>query len=246
MKTARRSSMGDLIDTVLRHAMAEPPESALEIMRLSLVDWLAVGVAGQGEPVTRITREMVQAEGGTQQATMFGGGRGPARGVALANGAASHALDLDDTHFAHIGHPSVAVTPAALAVAEQQGLGKAAMLRAALAGSEASIRFGVAFGRGHYQTGFHQTATAGAFGATVAATRLVSDDPGVMQQALAIVSTRASGLKSQFGTMGKPYNAGLAAANGGRGSSAGDTRLYLVKTGHRRAFGVYRRAFGVL
>jgi 2-methylcitrate dehydratase PrpD len=41
----------------------------------------------------------------------------PARAAALANGAASHALDYDDTHFAHVGHPSVTVLPAALAVA---------------------------------------------------------------------------------------------------------------------------------
>ncbi|MGB8624264.1 MAG: MmgE/PrpD family protein, partial [Paracoccaceae bacterium] len=32
--------------------------------------------------------------------------------------------------------------------------------------------------------------------------------------ALGLTGTRASGLKSQFGTMGKPYNAGIAAANG--------------------------------
>ena len=31
---------------------------------------------------------------------------------------------------------------------------------------------------------------------------------------MGIVSSRASGLKSQFGTMGKPFNAGAAAANG--------------------------------
>jgi 2-methylcitrate dehydratase PrpD len=35
-----------------------------------------------------------------------------------------------------------------------------------------------------------------------------------MSQALSLVATRASGLKSQFGTMGKPFNAGLAASNG--------------------------------
>ena len=35
-----------------------------------------------------------------------------------------------------------------------------------------------------------------------------------IRHALGVVSTRAAGLKSQFGTMGKPYNAGIAAANG--------------------------------
>jgi len=35
-----------------------------------------------------------------------------------------------------------------------------------------------------------------------------------MEHALGLCSTRAAGLKSQFGTMGKPYNAGIAAATG--------------------------------
>jgi 2-methylcitrate dehydratase PrpD len=35
-----------------------------------------------------------------------------------------------------------------------------------------------------------------------------------MRNALSLVATRASGLKSQFGTMGKPFNAGIAASNG--------------------------------
>ena len=69
-------------------------------------------------------------------------------------------------------------------------------------------------GRRHYELGFHQTATAGAFGATVAAGRLYGLTRDQMRHALSLVSTRASGLKSQFGTMGKPFNAGIAAANG--------------------------------
>jgi 2-methylcitrate dehydratase PrpD len=36
----------------------------------------------------------------------------------LVNGTVSHALDYDDTHFGHVGHPSVAIMPAPLAVAE--------------------------------------------------------------------------------------------------------------------------------
>jgi 2-methylcitrate dehydratase PrpD len=35
-----------------------------------------------------------------------------------------------------------------------------------------------------------------------------------LRNALSLVATRASGLKSQFGTMGKPFNAGIAASNG--------------------------------
>lgn len=210
-KTVRKTFM---THDWLTPALADPTDDALAMMRLSVVDWLACAMAGRAEPVAQLTRAMALDEGGHAQATLFGGGQVPARAAALVNGATSHALDYDDTHFAHIGHPSVAVNSAALAMAQRQGADFDVFLRACLAGCEASIRFGLALGRGHYQVGFHQTGTAGAFGATVAAGLLLRLDDLQMSHALGLVSTRASGLKSQFGTMGKPYNAGIAAANG--------------------------------
>jgi 2-methylcitrate dehydratase PrpD len=191
------------------------PAASLRMMQLSCLDWAAVGIAGAAEPVAQITRAMVLEEGGTPQASLIGhASRVPARAAALVNGTISHALDYDDTHFAHIGHPSVAVIPAALALAEAQGADGAALQSAALIGVEASIRVGLWLGRAHYQTGFHQTATAGAFGAGLAAARLMGLDAAGCAMVMGLLATRASGLKSQFGTMGKPFNAGLAAANG--------------------------------
>jgi 2-methylcitrate dehydratase PrpD len=134
--------------------------------------------------------------------------------AALVNGATSHALDYDDTHFGHIGHPSVAIYPAALAAGEMIGASAGDVGDAFLIGAEASIRIGMTLGRGHYNRGFHQTATAGAFGATIAAGRLMGLERERMRSALGLCATRSSGLKSQFGTMGKPYNAGIAASNG--------------------------------
>ncbi|MGG7644653.1 MmgE/PrpD family protein [Rhodovulum sp. YNF3179] len=191
------------------------PRPTRAMMRLSLFDWAVCGIAGRDEPVARITRGLALADGGAAEASVIGAGpRLPVRAAALVNGATSHALDYDDTHFAHIGHPSVAVIPAALALAERTGADGAALLDAALVGVEASVRVGVWLGRGHYQTGFHQTATAGTFGAAAAAARLLGLDAGRAAHALGLAATRAAGLKSQFGTMGKPYNAGIAAQSG--------------------------------
>jgi 2-methylcitrate dehydratase PrpD len=188
---------------------------ARRLAEFSLFDWMVVARAGADQPVSAIVRDLVEADGGAPVATVIGGGkRLPARAAALANGTISHSLDYDDTHFAHIGHPSVAILPAALAAAEEAGCGAAEVRDAFLLGAEASCRIGMVLGRGHYQRGFHQTATAGAFGATLAAGRIHGLTPVQMRHALSLVSTRASGLKSQFGTMGKPYNAGLAAASG--------------------------------
>ncbi|MDA5094784.1 MmgE/PrpD family protein [Aliiroseovarius sp. KMU-50] len=201
--------------TAFSHVPLDDAANALEMMRLSLLDWAAVSIAGVAEPVSRITREMGLSDGGRAQSSVVGSAtRLPARQAALINGATSHALDYDDTHFAHIGHPSVAVVPAALALAEAEGCSGQELLEAALVGVEASIRVGMWLGRSHYQTGFHQTATAGAFGATVAAARLLRLNATQTAYALGLCATRAAGLKSQFGTMGKPYHAGLAAQTG--------------------------------
>ncbi|WP_415221439.1 MmgE/PrpD family protein [Pseudophaeobacter arcticus] len=192
----------------------QPSVLARQMARLSVLDWLACGCAGTAEPVSRILRDQALSEAGAAQATLFGGTQVPARMAALANGTISHALDYDDTHFAHIGHPSVAVFSAAFAVGEGQDKPLAQVIEAALFGMELSIRVGLWLGRSHYQKGYHQTATAGAFGATVAAGRLLGLNTDQMEMALGLCATRAAGLKAQFGTMGKPYNAGLAATAG--------------------------------
>ena len=182
--------------------------------KLSALDWLACGLAGTSEPVSKILHTSAVAEGGNPTANLFGGGGTSARMAALVNGTTSHALDYDDTHFAHIGHPSVAVYPAVFAMGQQLNRTLSEVLQAALIGMEVSVRIGLWLGRSHYQSGFHQTATAGAFGAGAAVGRLANFDETQMAQMLGLISSRAAGLKAQFGTMGKPYHAGLAAAAG--------------------------------
>lgn len=191
------------------------PQDTRDVLRMSLLDWVSVAKAGVDEPVSKAVREMVLAEAGTGRAHVFGADSLlPARAAALSNGSTSHALDYDDTHFLHIGHPSVAVFSATLAVAEQVGATGQAFLEAALVAFESSCRIGAWLGRDHYEAGFHMTATAGCFGATLGAARLLGLDQAQMRAALGLASTRSSGLKAQFGSMGKPYNAGIAAANG--------------------------------
>lgn len=186
-------------------------DDAREMMRLSIFDWAVCGLAGRTEPLAAILRGKALYEGGRGVATLIGGGKVPARAAAMVNGAISHALDFDDTHFAHIGHTSVAVVPAALAMAEARSATMGEFVDAALIGSESAVRVGLWLGRDHYEVGFHQTATAGAFGATLAAARLNGADPKV---AIGLAATRAAGIKAMFGTMGKPWNAGLAAETG--------------------------------
>ena len=199
---------------------AELPRSATDVMRLCLLDWLIVGRAAKGDAVAE---SALAYAGGQGEASLFFGGGATARMAALANGTVSHALDYDDTHFAHIGHVSTVVIPAAVAVGEARGASFETILRAALMGAEAATRFGVWLGRDHYQIGYHQTATAGAIGAAVAAS--VAAGHSDARAALSNAAGFAAGLKAQFGTGMKPVNAGMAAANGVEAVLMAEARL---------------------
>jgi len=191
------------------------PEPAREVARQCVLDYLGVAIAGAGDPLVRILIDEMAEAGGTGQASVVGRSlRLPALSAALVNGAAGHALDYDDVNIAMPGHPSVGVLPGLLALAELKGSSGREVLTAFVAGYETACRIGMALSPGHYALGFHSTATIGSFGAAAACVRLLGLDAEAAATALGIAGTQAAGLKSQFGTMCKPFHAGKAAQNG--------------------------------
>ena len=204
-------------DTLVDFITASPapaPDDA-RIVELCLLDWASVTLAGREEPVARIVRERAAKEGGRAEAEVCGlAQRLPARAAALVNGVTSHALDYDDTHFASLGHPSVTVIPAVVALADSAGASMHEVKQAVLIGAEVALRLGVWLGREHYRTGFHTTGTAGTFGAVAGAAKVMGLDRARTGMALGLAASLAGGVKAQFGTMAKPMHAGLAAAAG--------------------------------
>ena len=152
--------MDQLLDLAAtpREAFSAP---ASTLARFSFLDWMACGLAGRQEPVAKKLRTLAQVEAGRPVASIFGGVGAPARMAALVNGATSHALDYDDTHFAHVGHLSVAIYPAALAVAEELNASAGDTMAAFLAGAEGSIRLGKLLGR---KTSRNDARSSGAIG----------------------------------------------------------------------------------
>jgi len=191
------------------------PADIRAVARQAMLDWFAVTLAGSREPLSSIIAEEAAREGGTGVATLVGRrAKAPPLLAALVNGTTSHALDYDDVHLSYIGHPTVAVLPAILALGEAIEASGRDILTAYVAGYETLCRVGVAVAPGHYALGFHATATAGSFGAAAACARLLKLDPARTAMALGIAATEAAGLKSMFGTMCKPLHAGKAAENG--------------------------------
>ncbi len=195
---------------------ADLPEDVRALARQCVLDYLAVTLAGAGEPLTSMLLAEMEEAGGHPAATVIGHrARLPALSAALVNGGASHALDFDDVNMAMPGHPTVAILPALLALAEARGSRGSDVLTAFVAGYELQCRVGRTIAPGHYDgLGFHATATVGSFGAAAACAHLLGLDAAATATALGIAGTQAAGLKSMFGTMCKPLHAGKAAYHG--------------------------------
>jgi 2-methylcitrate dehydratase PrpD len=191
------------------------PVPVRELAGQCILDYLGVALAGAEDPLVRILLDEMTEAGGAPQSSIIGhDARLPALSAALVNGAASHALDYDDVNMAMPGHPSVAILPGLFALAELGGSSGREVITAFVAGYETACRIGAALQPGHYNLGFHSTGTVGTFGAAAACARLLGLDAEATAIALGIAGTQAAGLKSQFGTMCKPFHAGKAAQNG--------------------------------
>ena len=188
---------------------------ARRLVRQCVLDYVAVTLAGAAEPLTAMVLAELAEQGGAADATVFlHGGKLPALSAALVNGTAAHALDYDDVNLAMPGHPTVAILPALLALAEETHASGADLITAFVAGYETQCRIGLLVAPTHYDDGFHATGTVGAFGAAAACAHLLKLDAQQTAHALGIAGTQAAGLRSLFGTMCKPFHAGKAAHNG--------------------------------
>jgi 2-methylcitrate dehydratase PrpD len=188
------------------------PGSVRQVKRAAL-DLLGVTLAGSTEPAGERARAYAASQSAVGPAAVIGGGLrlSPAL-AALANGTAGHALDYDDIGLG-AGHVSVAVMPAALAVAEHTGATGAEFVEAMVLGYEVAGRLNRIAPdavSGPYQYGFHKPSVYAVFGGTAACARLLRLDADATAAALGIAASSAGGLRVNFGTMTKPFHAGLA------------------------------------
>jgi 2-methylcitrate dehydratase PrpD len=204
-----------LAEVLASTAWSDLPPDTVEHARRAVLDWLGSALAGALEPPARMAQQVALGLGASTEATLFAAGRGSAAAAALANGVASHILELDDVHKGSTLHPAAPVIPAALAVAEREHRNGRAFLLAVVLGYDAALRIGEAVNPSHYRF-WHPTGTAGTFGAAAAAGSLLGLDAGRMADALGSAGTQAAGLWefNADGAMSKHLHPGKAAMNG--------------------------------
>lgn len=202
-----------LAEDTCAYTYADLPDAAITYAKHCILDWFGVTLAGAREPLSQILVDELASDAGTN--TLIGHGvRASLTDSALINGATSHALDFDDTITSMMGHATVAIFPAVLALAEETGASGEKIIEAFVAGFETACRIGMLTFPTHYTAGFHNTGTVGTFGAAAAASHLMGLDADQTATALGLAGAQAAGMKSMFGTMAKPFHAGKAASNG--------------------------------
>ncbi|NIM45089.1 MAG: hypothetical protein GTN80_05600 [Nitrososphaeria archaeon] len=227
-----------LVDFILDVDYEDITEEATEVAKQCFLDCIGVSLAGSVLPISEILMSYVRVIGGRSRCSIIGSDvKTSPVNAALVNGTLGHALDYDDMIFPLIGHPTVPVLPAVLAVGEFIGASGKQAITAFSLGFEALCKIGAAVSPSHWYKGFHSTATVGTFGAVAAASKLLNLNEEQMLNAFGIAGSQAAGLKQNFGTMTKPFHAGHAAESGVKAA-------LLAKNGFTAAKNILEGQFG--
>jgi 2-methylcitrate dehydratase PrpD len=193
------------------------PDDVRKKARQVLLDTIGCALAGSVAPEVANIRKAVTTASGSGESPLWGSNeRAPLPQAALANGAASHAREIDD--FGGCAHSGAVVIPAALGTAMHLKACGKELLTSIVVGYDIARR--VMDGGGGYvamkKRGWHTTSTCGVFGAAAAVGRLLKLSPRRMQWAIGYAGSNAGGTWSFIaeGAMSKRVNPGWGAQTG--------------------------------
>ena len=152
-----------------------------------VMDTIGAMLAGSSQPENANLARMVSEIGKGGRATLLGhGGKSQAMLAALANATAGVSLEVDEGTRLGGGHPSIHVTPAALAVGEEQGSSGKRVLESIIVGYEITSRIGGATTAKHE---IHSHGTWGTIGSAVATAGLLGFDPAQTRQTINLAAS---------------------------------------------------------
>ena len=215
------------------------PPAAVQRAKVFVLDSLGVGIAGSSvDGAEGLLR--VAAGWGTPAVPVWGrAARLSAPAAAFVNAWQMHNQEYDCLHEGAVVHAMATVLPAALAAAEMKGGVSGADLIAAIAvGVDIAAGLGLASRSGFR---FFRPGTAGGFGATAAAARLLGLDKEALQAAFAWQLAQASGTM-QAHVEGSPILPAQLAFN----ARAAVQSCELARLGFAAAGAVFEGPFGYL
>ncbi|WP_094852276.1 MmgE/PrpD family protein [Bordetella genomosp. 10] len=190
----------------------------------ALIDTVGVTLAGHDEPAARAVWSYVARRRGNADGAATGGqvrawgraGGFPVEDAALYNGVAGHVLDYDDVSSPLRGHPSIALLPALVSLAQERNVDGTRLASAYVVGFEVMVRLARAMVREHYAKGWHATTTLGVIAGAVACSHLLGLSERRTVNAIGLAVAQAAGTRGNFGTMAKSFQAGHCSASAAR------------------------------
>jgi 2-methylcitrate dehydratase PrpD len=201
------------------------PPAVIQRAKDCIIDTVGVIIYGADLPWSKMIVAYARHNGAGGSSFILGAGGDPVHApfAALANGALTHAFELDNLTKPDSGsHLGATLFAPALAVAQERGIGGRDLVTAFVAGAEVMIRIGRATKHTNEARGFHAPGTTGPFGAAVAVGKLRGLDADQMTNALGIAGSLASGLLEfahSDGAMVKRLHLGRAAEGGALAAS---------------------------
>ena len=187
------------------------PENVVALGKKTILDGFGLSLAGSASVMGPRIRQYIETLGcASGKASIIGTKmKVHPRFAALANGISIHADDYDDTGSAlHVVAP---VLPPAFALCESGNRSGKDLMLAFHVGVEVENKIGDAAAPRHEREGYHTTGTCGVFGSTAASAKLRGLNVTQTAYALGVAGSESSGVRANFGSMSKSFNAGHAA-----------------------------------
>lgn len=128
---------------------------------------------------------------------------------------------MDDTSSSNLGHPTVAVLPALLALGEELNSPGEELIRAFAVATEVECKLGRLCAHALHERGWHASSVTGIVGAAAGAAYLLKLKEKELVNCLGIAASMAAGVRENFGTDTKSLHIGKAAADGLLGGLSG-------------------------
>lgn len=223
------------------------PAGVVSAVKASVLDTIACVFAGTACEDVLSIRRLTGKWGGQAASTVIGGGmRVPAAHAVLANGAAVHQFDFDDTHDAAVMHPTSASFIPALAIAEELGgVSGKTVITAVAAANDIAARMGLATRGRMWDYPWFRAPVLGIFGATTASAKVYGASAEQHLHALGLTLPQVSGTWASLHHKGSSvrsirdgitYRDGVLAAELAMQGIRGDAEVLEGPYGFYRAF----------
>ena len=207
-----------LAEFVAATGYADLPLPVLEATKVYILDNLACGLLGSTTLWAEMVASLARESASSGSCSVFGRGwtTSPSY-AALVNGTMIGSFESDHAFFQGSCHPSAAVFPASLAIAERDHLDGQQMMASVALGYELVCRVGLAATRAVEDiAGFHGPGTNAPFGGAAGAGKALGLDAQRLTNALGIAGSHAAGLLefAKEGAMTKRIHVGRGAQMG--------------------------------